>query len=369
MHLSLVSSLDSQCRAAATAMVGQGHRDSVLVLHDLLPDGSVLRRIHFRGRLIERQERRLEHGCLSCTVRLDVIPTVREFLRAGCPHLTLGLPPGVAAAQVLEELGLGGLEGLRVDNLLVAVDPLELEEQIWDARTLYEAGFTALRGDDRIGGEFLVGEFALSDTVLAVPGMSSLLSEPDDERSPKREPWMQGVRLLGHLAPHATVLEPEDDFLPGCHDHREAFSRSRPGSVRVPVLDDPGDFRTVLHRLDRPLHPVRFHESLPLMAQGVHWLRGNLRIAGAGAEPVALQGVGPRVWMEPAQAAPPAALLAGAADRSGVVAVTGRAEDVDQAELTRLLDHCSLRDDELRLDHSRFPDTFGLAGPFSTNSE
>ena len=378
MHLTLVSSLDSQCRAEAVRLVGRGHRDSVLVLHDLLPDSRVLRRVHFRDRIVDRQERLLEHGCLACTVRLDVVPAVREFARAGCPHLVLGLPPGVAAGLVLEELRINGPEDLVVDNVLVAVDPSELEDQIWDSRTLHDAGFTPMPSDDRVSGEFLVGEFALGDTVLTVRGLSASLSTDLDSEVPSAltsegSSWSQGRHLLGHLAPHAAVLGSGDEFQPGCHDRAEALSRSQPGAVRAPRAQDhplnPGDFRTVVHRLERPLHPLRLHQRLPELAQGAHWLRGVLRLASPGYRSVALQGVGPRVWMELAERPRPGGLAGlfpapGEATRlagdAAVVAVTGRAEDVDPGAVARLLDSCQLSDAELALNPARFPDPFGL---------
>lgn len=378
MHLTMVSSLDSHCRAEAVKLVGRGHRDSVLVLHDLLPDSRVLRRVHFRDRIVDRQEKVLEHGCLACTVRLDVVPTVREFARAGCPHLVLGLPPGVAAGQVLEELRINGPEDLVIDNLLVAVDPSELEDQIWDPRTLHDAGFTPMASDDRVSGEFLVGEFALGDTVLTVPGLSASFDGILDADAPAApaatgSPWSQGARLLGHLAPHATVLAAEDEFRPGCHDRAQALSRSRPGAV-LALREQEGSeghatFRTVVHRLARPLHPLRLHRTLPELAQGAHWLRGTLRLASSGYRSVALQGVGPRVWMELAERPAPGARPEAFATRWGegpltadaaVVAVTGRAEDVDPAEVARLLDSCQLSDAELALNPARFPDPFGL---------
>jgi len=383
MHLTMVSSLDSQCRAEAVKLVGQGHRDSVLVLHDLLSDSRVLRRVFFRDRTVDRQERLLEHGCLACTVRLDVVPTVREFARAGCPHLVLGLPPGVAAGLVLEELRINGPEDLVVDNVLVAVDPSELEDQIWDPRSLHDAGFTSMPSDDRVSGEFLVGEFALGDTVLTVAGLSAMLTASpalDPTPSGPETSWTQGLRLLRHLAPHATVLGAADEFRPGCHDRAEALSRSRPGAVRVPLLEDPGTFRTVVHRLSRPLHPLRLHQRLPELAQGAHWLRGTLSLASAGNRSVALQGVGPRVWMELAEGGRTPGVpfpKARSADGenpgaipeqrgeyplavSAVVAVTGRSEDIDPAAVARLLDSCQLNDAELALDPARFPDPFGL---------
>ncbi|MDQ0238135.1 GTP-binding protein [Arthrobacter bambusae] len=382
MHLSVVSSLDSQCREAAAARLGRTHRDSVVVLHDLLDGSIVLRRIFRNGQLVEQAQTALEHGCLSCTVRLDVVPTAERLAASGHDHIVLGLPPGVSVEMAVAELKRGLERPAVIDNAVLAIDPSGLEDHIWDKHTLYESGFTAMPEDERTSGEFLIGELGHADTVMVHAGLGAELTglRPDSS-----EAWTLGVELLGQLAPHAAISAGDDDFRPGCYDGAEALARVRRGSVRVPLEEESGNFRTVLHKVERPLHPRRFQEALPKLAGGCHWMRGRLWIASAAKVRIAVQGIGPRVWLEST-----GEWLADAGigpvpsgkglkrgnglhdvdaaldwhprfgDRGTVLAVTGRGDDVDTAEIRSLLDACALSEAEMRLGFAGLEDPFEL---------
>ncbi|WP_028265046.1 GTP-binding protein [Arthrobacter sp. MA-N2] len=369
MHFSVVSSLDSQCREAAAAKLGRTHRDSAVVLHDLLHGGIVLRRVFRNGEIVEQVQTLLEHGCLSCTIRLDVVPTAERLAASGHDHAVLGLPPGVSVDMAVTELKRS-LEGdAIIDNAVVAIDPSGLEDHIWDKHTLYESGFTAMPEDDRTSGEFLIGELGLVDTVMVHAGLGAELTQSRPELS---KAWAQGLDLLGQLAPHAAVPARDDDFRPGCYDGAEALARVRRGSVRVPLEEETGSFRTVLHKVERPLHPRRFQEALPKLAEGCHWMRGRLWIASAAKVRIAVQGIGPRVWLESTGEwlADSGARHGDAetaldwhpsfGDRGTVLAVTGRGDDVDASEIRALLDGCALSEAEMQLDFAGLDDPFGL---------
>ena len=315
----------------------------------------------------------LEHGCLSCTVKLDVVPTVERLAGLGYQHAVLALPPGVSVEMAVAELGHGLGAAVVIDNAVLAIDPAELEDHIWDKHTLYESGFTAIPDDNRTSGEFLIGELAHADTVLAHPGVGAALAAGDREQG---EPWRQGTELLAQLAPHAAVVGPSGTFRPGCYDGSEALARTRRGSVRVPLESESGCFLTVLHKVERPLHPGRFRAALPQLAAGSHWMRGRLWIASAARTRIAVQGVGPRVWLESTgqwiadQEAPVPAGMSDVdaaldwhprfGDRGTVLAVTGRGEDVDAAEIRELLDGCALSEEEMLRDFRELEDPFEL---------
>ncbi|MFJ5954789.1 GTP-binding protein [Paenarthrobacter sp. NPDC092416] len=347
-----------------------------MVLHDLLDGSLVLRRVYRDGQLFERETTVLEHGCLSCTVRLDVVPTAERLAACGFDHIVLGLPPGVAAGMAVAELRRGLSRPAVIDNAVLALDPVDLDDHIWDRHTLFESGFTSMPQDDRTSGEFLIGEFGHVDTVMLHPGLGAELS--GDPRAGS-EVWQQGVQLLGQLAPHAAAIGAEGGFRSGCFDGAEAAARTRPGVVRVPLDDAPGSFRTVLHKAGRPLHPGRFREALPRLAAGSHWLRGRLWIASAAKTRIAVQGIGPRVWLESTGTWLADAGASGIRDEAGVdvdaaldwhptfgdrgtvLAVTGRAEDVDADEIRELLDGCQLSEAEMELDFDAWDDPLQLS--------
>lgn len=364
MHVTVVSSLDVFSRQQACAALAAEKPGALVVVHDLLEGGLVIRRVFREGRRLEREESVLEHGCLSCTVRLDVVPTVGRLLGSGS-HLILGLPPAVASVVAVQALRRELNASVTIDSAVLACAPDAVEDQIWDHHTVFESGFTPVPEDDRTPGEFLMGEFSFNDTVmLADP---ALVPVAPQERA-------RGVQLIKELAPHAAVTESSGDIRTGRHDPAGATARMLPGSVRAPAQSS-APFATVVQRIERPLHPERFRRALPALARGCCWLRGRLWVASAPGCRIALQGIGPRVWLEntgPWQAertslagisrldSPDAALdwHPEFGDRGTVVALTG--DEVDAADIAALLKSCELTEDEMAPGGTPFPDPFGL---------
>lgn len=373
MHITLVSSLDALCRAPALDHLSSGRVDTAVVIHDLLENGTVVRQVFHDGRLLERHENLLEHGCLSCTVRLDVAPTVERLLADGYEHIIMGLPPTMAASMAVHGITQGVKSLFKIAAVVLACDPSSLEDQMWDRHTLFGSGYTAARKEERTAGEFLLEELSFSDTVfLAGPFPSSA----GNHRG-------RSLLLLRELAPHSTLIEAGSTRSPARHDAAEARARSVPGTVRIPAADTSTVYTTVLHRVRRPLHPGRFRQALPQLAEGCVWLRGRLWMASAPTCRIAIQGIGPRVLLE--NTGPWAADLPDAAsshpagstdaildwdpesgDRATVIAVTG--EEIRPEELRELLDGCALTPAETAQQSGRFPDPFGLDTSESTEA-
>lgn len=349
MHLSLLASLDPQCRQHAAELLSGTHGGSVVVVHDLIEESTVLRRIYRGGKLTERSSSQLEHGCLSCTVRLDVVPTVRRLIREGVPHAVLALPPGVEPDMVMEVLFAELDEEFCIDNAVLALDPAELEDQLWDRRGLSELGITGSPRDQRTSGEFMVAALAQADTVLTSASLTRSLSQASDPNQPI------GLELLSELAPHVNLASSTAEVRPGCFDPDEIMRRQAPGEVRVAEARGGGAFRTVRIELDRPLHPDRFRLALPELAAGSCWLRGRLWIASAPAKRIAMQGIGPRLWLEST-----GDWLAGVEQPASVLALTGRADEVNESEVQSLLQKAQLSPAESRRKAEYFNDPFGL---------
>jgi G3E family GTPase len=366
MNVTVVSSLDAFSRQQACAALAAETPGAVVVFHDLLEDGLVVRRIFRDGKRLERAESRLEHGCLSCTVRLDVVPTVRRLSTPATPVI-LGLPPAVTSMTAVHALLRGIGASVTIDAVVLACAPDAVEDQLWDRHTVFESGFTPVPDDDRTPGEFLIGELAFSDTVLlADPALV-----PVDQAMRAR-----GVQLIKEVAPHIAVADHACDVRPGRHNLAEATARTAAGSVRIPA-ESSSPFITVVQRIARPLHPERFRLALTALAEGSCWLRGRLWVASAPECRIAIQGIGPRVWLENtgpwqtdrdslpfAIATSPDAALdwhPEFGDRGTVLAVTG--DDIDPAEIAALLTACELSEAEMNDDAGLFPDPFGLNHP------
>jgi G3E family GTPase len=368
MHFTVISSLDALCRQQACEAVAAAHPLATMVLHDLLENGLVIRRIYRQGALVERAETQLEHGCLSCTVRLDLVPTVAALLDREDGMVIIGFPPAVSSETAIAALHRGLPQSVTVDSAVLACAPDTVEDHLWDRHTLFESGFTPVPEDQRTPGEFLMGELCFSDTILlAEPALL-----PVDPALRHR-----GVQLIAELAPHADVVVDPDAFRPGRHDYQEALCRTVPGSVRIPAAASASPFTTVTHRAERPLHPERFQDALASLAQGCCWLRGRLWIAAAPRCRIAIQGIGPRVWLEntgpwladqDAGARPDPLDYVDASldwhpehgDRCSVIAATG--DGINAAEMAGLLAGCELTDEEMAGGFA------GLADPFQLDT-
>jgi hypothetical protein len=89
-------------RPEATAPVARAlpavDPDLLMVRHDLasVRAGVVHRLVRDRDRILEDEQVRLDHGCVSCTLREDVLPTLARLAGAH-PHrdLLLVLPEGI----------------------------------------------------------------------------------------------------------------------------------------------------------------------------------------------------------------------------------------------------------------------------------
>lgn len=366
MHLTVISSLDALCRQQACEDAATANPGAAVVLHDLLEDGVVIRRVACREGLQERVETQLEHGCLSCTVRLDLVPTIERLLELGEKQVIIGLPPAVSAEAAISALRKGVNRQVTVDSAVLACAPDTLEDHIWDHHTLYESGFTPVPEDQRTAGEFLIGELSFNDSVL----LAEVDLFPADPALRVR-----GVQLIRELAPHADVVDTAGLIRPGRHNYQDALGRTVPGSVRIPASSSASPFTTVTHRTQRPLHPERFRHALASLAEGCCWLRGRLWIAAAPKCRIAIQGIGPRVWLENTgpwladqdEAANPLNHVDAHldwhpehGDRGSVLAATG--EGMDPKEIAQLLSACELTDAEMAAGFAGLKDPFQLDG-------
>ncbi|MDQ0921619.1 G3E family GTPase [Pseudarthrobacter sp. W1I19] len=357
MTLLVVSSLDALCRQQACEDLAAARPGSLVVLHDLLESGLVIRRV-FSGRiLLEREETTLEHGCLSCAVRLDLVPSIERLLKKAAGPIIIGLPPGVPSSAAVSALRRTLSRPASVGSVVLACSPDALEDNIWEAHTLFESGFTPLPEEERTPGEFLLGELAFADTVL--------LTEPDIV-PPDPLGRERGLHLIPELAPHIEVAHDAAAVRAGLHRYRDAVARTAPGNAFMPTRSSgtPGSpFATMFQRVERPLHPGRFRQVLATLAEGCCVLRGQLWMASAPACRIAIQGIGPRVWLEnlgPWPEGAPAGGVKRTAQEPAATVIAATGEGLDADEFEQLLVSCQLTDEELAAGGNGMHDPFGL---------
>ncbi len=335
MHLILITSLDALSRDSVTARVANLYPGTPVISHDLLDEGVVTRRVHRDNELVEWESTLLEHGCLSCTVRLDLAPALLRLKEASVPLAIVGLPPGTTAENAIDGLHAVSPQAFRIDTVAVAVRAEDVEDQLWDHHTLFASGYTAVPEDSRTPGEFLVGELLFADTVLTT---TSELLGVNEELS------LRGCQLIGEVAPHARVLTAgemvAEDF--GVHDDAASRARSLPGGVFAPSASS-APFSTFQLRIDRPLHPDRFRTALGTISEGCCFVRGSVWIAGVLDTRIAVHGVGPRISLGNGGAW--SLDTHGELCRGTHLALTG--DDIDAGVIVQTLSDCALTDEEL----------------------
>ncbi|PRB68638.1 GTP-binding protein [Arthrobacter sp. MYb213] len=301
MKLIFVSSLEVHCRNVAVQRLLNAYPEALVISHDLLEGNRVLRRVEGNSNASERAESVLEHGCVGCAVRFEILPTLLRLLPQNEDAVIIqSLPATWHSDQVLDIVRSELQErGVAIDHAVLALDPAAMEDQFWDRRTLWESGFNAMPNDERTAGEFLIREIALADSLLLVEGLSvELLGKSAEHLMSCGDQFRHGVKLTRELAPHATLTSVHDKVALGTYDHDEALRRSRPGHFQQGSdAPEAGDTK-ILIKVERPLDADRFREVLPDIVATCMCVRGTLWIANCPGVRVALTGTGPRIWME-----------------------------------------------------------------------
>ncbi|MEW2353583.1 GTP-binding protein [Spirillospora sp. NPDC029432] len=358
----LVAGLHGVARAAVVDRLLRERPGALAIHHDLreIAGGLVTRTVRDAAATLEQTLVRLEHGCVTCTVREDLIPRLLRYADRA-PLLVVDLWDCVEPRSVAEALDHPGLDGdIRLAGVLTAVDAELMPTDICRGELLSEAGKPGAAGDGRYLAEVLAHQIEYA-TALVVPDTLPAALPPADEDDLRlcRE-------LLGHLAPMTPVTMPGEPLPPLTGPAlctRELAARVDPATAQLPCATRTPAADTVVWHRTAPLHPARFFDAMDVLAtesvrsRGRFWLasRPDRMLAwDAVAGIVTVEDTGP--WLaalpEPAWAdVPPARRLAaaldwapGRGDRVQHLVLTG--PGLDQDRIHDLLDSCLLAPDE-----------------------
>lgn len=263
---------------------------TVLIHHDLteVAAGVVLRRVSFHGADGTREdEQRLElaHGCLSCTLREDVLPLLRSFARRPeVRRLVLQLDPSLEPWTVSWCLPNVTLDDGRVAAEYVRVEAvisvLQAANWLTDAAgdvPLREVGLAAAVDDERNLAQLVINHAEAADVIMlsghaAEPWQQVRTNAVLDRIAPiaprihvPADVRLDAERLLALVpesARRGATSEPYDSLLPG----------------EPPLMPDCGVALTYFSD-PRPFHPGRFHEALATILPGTVRIRGRLWLA------------------------------------------------------------------------------------------
>lgn len=293
--------------------------------------------------VLESAEVRLEHGCVSCTLREAVLPLLVRLGESGrWARCLLALPAGLEPHALADAVVRTQLEGrpvsqvLRLDTVTTVVDLPLLRGQLSGDELLDDLGLATGDRDRRSVAEVVARQIEFADVLLVQN--AERLSQEHTTR----------IRdVLSHLAPHAIqvvgatdVLDAAQALFAGLFDGAAAAGRVAPGTIVANTPDTASDVRTVSWRATRPVHPGLLAQRLTAITGKAHRCRGHLWLATHPVEALAFESWGASASLG----------ILGPWDASGTPPgchLTLSGIGLDPAQVCADLDGCLLDDDLL----------------------
>ncbi|GGK71155.1 cobalamin biosynthesis protein CobW [Sphaerisporangium melleum] len=349
----LVAGLHSPARTATVDRLLNEHPASLAVHHDLraITTDRVERVVRNAAGVLEVTDVRLAHGCVTCTVREDLLPLLAR-LAPTASLLVVDLWDSVEPRPVAEAIDRDeARDVLRLTSVLTALHTEWTPVDITRGDRLTEVGRPAAKGDQRYLAEVLARQLEYATGLVLYGG-----GEEDDELS---------RAVLAHLAPVTPVhqLTGLPEVTGGALCATELAERVDPATARLPCDARNEEITTVVWRRTRPLHSGRLFEAVDelvtttVRSRGRFWLAGrNKRMLAwdAVAGVISVEDAGPWLAALPDSAwdtASPARRAAAAldwhpvhGDRVQHLVFTG--PDLDRRHLHGLLDSCLLTHEE-----------------------
>lgn len=241
--------------------------DTAVVHHDLcrVTEGVVRRRLRHRGQdtwtVLE-----LGHGCVSCTLREDLLPLVARLSeRSDVSRIVLHLDPRMEPEPIC-----WALDRSRVQAVVTAVDHERWLEDALGDDTMYERGLGGSADDERTVAQVAIGQAEFAD-VLVLTGPAGRLDAAFRRLAPTALQVPLGAIDQRHsgwllsLPPNARRGRPDNAHGP--------LLRGQP-----PLHREDG-FELLLFSERRPFHPERFHANIDVLLDGVVRTRGRFWLA------------------------------------------------------------------------------------------
>lgn len=301
--LVLVSGWTGAMDDVVTSLVTPG---TVAVRHDLsrVYEGVVRRTLYSAGEAPRETILELAHGCVSCTLREDLLPLLRRLSsRSSVQRIVLAMDPALepeALCWAIENVVVSGVVGqvdgaaardVRIDAV---VDCLDASTWLADATgddALADRGIVASGDDDRTVAQVVVGQVDYADALVISAG-----SEVDAWERAKL------AAVLARLAPGAPIawVGPGDTLdaeallsaVPFDARRGEITDAHSPLLRGEPPLTADCGVTLVEFAANRPFHPERLHEAIDVLLDGVVTARGRAWVATQPDEALWIESAG-----------------------------------------------------------------------------
>lgn len=263
----------------------------LLVRHDLteVHAGAVQRIVRDGNGLLEDVRVNLAHGCVSCTLREDVLPTLARLTRTHPGRDLLLMLPEVAEPEAIAAAcahclvdGAPVTDLLRIDSYVTVVDAEHLLDGLATTDDLKALGIHAAADDDRAVADVVVRQIEYADTIV-LWGLSR-----DGEFDTSRlsvlldriAPWATQVRVDADLVDTHTLSRQLRDTRRHRPDTPGVLTRGLEGYALGAHEPHPDcGVVSVLFRARRPFHPERLHDALEELNAEAIRSRGHLWLA------------------------------------------------------------------------------------------
>ena len=253
--------------------------------HDLaeVTSGVVRRRLRVSGRTDHTAVLELAHGCVSCTLREDVLPLVRALARRPgvrriVLHLDQVLEPEQVCWAVLHVLVDGSTVAgdVTMGGVITVVDAADWLTDAVSEQDVVDRGLAALPDDERTIAQLVVAQAEFADLLVYA-------DEPN-----RVEGWRRARTdaVLARLTPlagriEAAALDPAAPLAGLPATARRGVPESPYATLLrgQPSLRDDCGVRLFVFTTRRPFHPERLHDAMNLLLDDVVRTKGRIWLA------------------------------------------------------------------------------------------
>ncbi|MFI6027446.1 ribosome hibernation factor-recruiting GTPase MRF [Amycolatopsis magusensis] len=278
--LTLIGGLAAGASAALADRLRAGEPGTAVVHHNLrrIHEGVVTRRLQLGSR-DQLTALELAHGCVSCTLRQDLLPLLRQLSRLPeVRRIVVRLDEAMEPEPVcwaLEHTLVGDrpvLDDVRVEAVVAVLDRATWLTDVTGDDTLAERGLRASPEDERTLAQVGIAQAEFAD-VLVLDG-----DTPDAWSAAKT------AAVLDRLAPTAARLELSEvtdvlDAVPAGARLGEITDMHGPLLRGEPPLAADCGIALLTYTRTRPFHPERLHEAIDVLLDGVVRTRGRVWVA------------------------------------------------------------------------------------------
>ena len=263
----LVSGVAEEPMAAVTIALQWDLPSAVVVRHEVDPEREVLTRtVSDVTGVLEEVEIDVDHACVSCAIRNDVVPTLERLAATGrwgaiIAHLPITADP-VQVCRAVAIVG-DGAPHLRISATVVALDGDTLVDDLLGEDRLLDRGLP-VRADDDAG---------VAETASAMVEYADVVVSVGEADAAGRE-LLEALGRPGAQVADGTGELDSPALLAGVHRHRN--SEDWVAVVRRdPLPRAKGAQAWVLDfRSERPFHPDRLQETIAVLGGGPRRSRG-----------------------------------------------------------------------------------------------